>query len=173
VSIPEGRASTINCARDDDMGRGVELGGRGAGARHGPRGREVAEGRRTGSKLSDKTQLESLSPHSETTLRPGGSSSPNFCGRRFDLKCCRTLSPSTNNVKAGDYVFAAFGINDSGTAHGPVSPSDFQKQMGVMVDEVAAKKATFIPTTSSPLQAWSGGKETNDRLQPYCTRRWR
>ena len=73
-----------------------------------------------------------------------------------------------NNVKPGDYVFAAFGINDSGTAHGPVSPSDFQKQMGVMAAEVAAKKATFIPTTSSPLQAWSGGKETNDRLQPYC-----
>ncbi|HVT06530.1 MAG TPA: GDSL-type esterase/lipase family protein, partial [Polyangia bacterium] len=72
------------------------------------------------------------------------------------------------NVKAGDYVMAAFGINDSGTTHGPVTPADFQTQMGVMADEVAAKKATFIPTTSSPLQAWSGGKETNTRLQPYC-----
>ncbi|HEY5089131.1 MAG TPA: GDSL-type esterase/lipase family protein, partial [Polyangia bacterium] len=73
-----------------------------------------------------------------------------------------------NNVKAGDYVLAAFGINDSGTTHGPVTPADFQTQMGVMADEVAAKKATFIPTTSSPLQVWVAGKETNTRLQPYC-----
>jgi lysophospholipase L1-like esterase len=73
-----------------------------------------------------------------------------------------------NNVKAGDYVMAAFGINDSGTTHGPVAPAAFQTQMGVMADEVAAKKATFIPTTSSPLQVWVGGKETNTRLQPYC-----
>jgi lysophospholipase L1-like esterase len=73
-----------------------------------------------------------------------------------------------NNVKAGDYVLAAFGINDSGTTHGPVAPAAFQTQMGVMADEVAAKKATFIPTTSSPLQVWVGGKETNMRLQPYC-----
>jgi len=72
------------------------------------------------------------------------------------------------NVKAGDYVMAAFGINDSGTAHGPVSPADLQARMAVMADEVAAKKATFIPTTSSPLQVWVGGKETNTRLQPYC-----
>jgi lysophospholipase L1-like esterase len=73
-----------------------------------------------------------------------------------------------DNVKPGDYVFAAFGINDSGTTHGPVAPAAFQTQMGVMADEVAAKKATFIPTTSSPLQMWVGGKETNTRLQPYC-----
>ena len=73
-----------------------------------------------------------------------------------------------NNVKAGDYVLAAFGINDSGTTHGPVTPAAFQTQMGVMADEVAAKKATFIPTTSSPLQVWVAGKETNTRLQPYC-----
>ncbi|HVZ87620.1 MAG TPA: GDSL-type esterase/lipase family protein [Polyangia bacterium] len=72
------------------------------------------------------------------------------------------------NVKAGDYVMAAFGINDSGTTHGPVSPAAFQTQMGVMADEVAAKNATFIPTTSSPLQVWVDGKETNTRLQPYC-----
>jgi lysophospholipase L1-like esterase len=72
------------------------------------------------------------------------------------------------NVKAGDYVFAAFGINDSGTTHGPVTPAAFQTRMGIMADEVAAKKATFIPTTSSPLQVWTGGKETNARLQPYC-----
>lgn len=72
------------------------------------------------------------------------------------------------NVKAGDYVLAAFGINDSGTTHGPVAPAAFQTQMGVMADEVAAKKATFVPTTSSPLQVWEAGKETNARLQPYC-----
>jgi hypothetical protein len=73
-----------------------------------------------------------------------------------------------NNVKAGDFVMAAFGINDSGTTHGPVAPAAFQTQMGVMADEVAAKKATFIPTTSSPLQVWVGTMETNTRLQPYC-----
>jgi len=72
------------------------------------------------------------------------------------------------NVQAGDYVMAAFGINDSGTTHGPVSVADFTAELGTMADEVAAKKATFIPTTSSPLQVWVGGKETNDRLQPYC-----
>jgi lysophospholipase L1-like esterase len=72
------------------------------------------------------------------------------------------------SVRAGDYVMAAFGINDSGTTHGPVAPPAFQTQMGVMADEVAAKRATFIPTTSSPLQVWENGKETNTRLQPYC-----
>jgi lysophospholipase L1-like esterase len=72
------------------------------------------------------------------------------------------------NVQAGDYVMAAFGINDSGTTHGPVSVADFTAELNTMADEVAAKKATFIPTTSSPLQVWVGGKETNDRLQPYC-----
>jgi hypothetical protein len=72
------------------------------------------------------------------------------------------------NVQAGDYVLAAFGINDSGTAHGPVTVPDFTAEFTTMADEVAAKKATFIPTTSSPLQVWVGGKETNDRLQPYC-----
>jgi lysophospholipase L1-like esterase len=72
------------------------------------------------------------------------------------------------NVQAGDYVLAAFGINDSGTAHGPVTVPNFTAEFNTMADEVAAKKATFIPTTSSPLQVWVGGKETNDRLQPYC-----
>jgi lysophospholipase L1-like esterase len=72
------------------------------------------------------------------------------------------------NVQAGDYVLAAFGINDSGTTHGPVTVADFQAEFSQMADEVAAKKATFIPTTSSPLQTWVGGKETNARLQPYC-----
>lgn len=72
------------------------------------------------------------------------------------------------NVHAGDYVLAAFGINDSGTTHGPVSVPDFSAEFNTMADEVAAKNATFIPTTSSPLQAWTGSMETNDRLQPYC-----
>ena len=72
------------------------------------------------------------------------------------------------NVQAGDYVMAAFGINDSGTTHGPVSVPDFEAELTQMANEVAAKKATFIPTTSSPLQAWVGGVETNTRLQPYC-----
>jgi lysophospholipase L1-like esterase len=90
----------------------------------------------------------------------GGANIQTFYGSRW-----KTLIA---NVKAGDYVMAAFGINDSGTTHGPVTPADFQTQMGIMADEVAAKKATFIPTTSSPLQAWTGGKETNARLQPYC-----
>ena len=71
------------------------------------------------------------------------------------------------NVKAGDYVMAAFGINDSGTTHGPVSVPDFTTELGVMASEVAAKSATFIPTTSSPLQVWVNGMETNTRLQPY------
>ena len=71
------------------------------------------------------------------------------------------------NVKAGDYVMAAFGINDSGTTHGPVSVPDFTTELGVMAGEVAAKNATFIPTTSSPLQVWVNGMETNTRLQPY------
>jgi len=71
------------------------------------------------------------------------------------------------NVKAGDYVMAAFGINDSGTTHGPVSVPDFTTEMGVMAGEVAALNATFIPTTSSPLQVWVNGVETNTRLQPY------
>ena len=34
------------------------------------------------------------------------------------------------NVKAGDYVMAAFGINDSGTTHGPVAPARFSDADG-------------------------------------------
>ncbi len=90
----------------------------------------------------------------------GGANIQSFYGGRW-----KTL---INAVKAGDYVFAMFGINDSGTAHGPVAVPAFTTEMGIMADEVAAKKATFIPTTSSPLQVWVGGKETNTRLQPYA-----
>ncbi len=80
----------------------------------------------------------------------GGANIQSFYGSRW-----KTLM---NGVKAGDYVMAAFGINDSGTTHGPVSPQDFQAQMETMAAEVAAKKATFIPTTSSPLQTWVNGQ---------------
>lgn len=73
-----------------------------------------------------------------------------------------------NNVKAGDFVMAAFGTNDSGTTHGPVTPTDFKAQFSQMADEVAMKKATFILTTPSPLQIWAGTKINNSRLQPYC-----
>lgn len=89
----------------------------------------------------------------------GGANIQSFYGGRW-----KTL---INAVKAGDYVLAMFGINDSGATHGPVAVPAFTTQMGIMADEVAAKKATFIPTTSSPLQVWVGGKETNTRLQPY------
>jgi lysophospholipase L1-like esterase len=72
------------------------------------------------------------------------------------------------NTKAGDFVMAAFGTNDSGTTHGPVSTADFGAEFTQMASEVAAKKATFILTTPSPLQVWVNAKETNARLQPYC-----
>lgn len=72
------------------------------------------------------------------------------------------------NVKAGDYVMAAFGTNDSGTTHGPVSLTDFKAEFSQMAAEVAMKKATFILTTPSALQIWSGTKINNSRLQPYC-----
>jgi lysophospholipase L1-like esterase len=67
-----------------------------------------------------------------------------------------------------DYVMAAFGTNDSGTAHGPVSVPNFKAEFSQMATEVAAKKATFILTTPSALQIWAGTKINNTRLQPYC-----
>ena len=72
------------------------------------------------------------------------------------------------NVKAGDYVMAAFGTNDSGTTHGPVTLTDFKAEFSQMAAEVAMKKASFILTTPSALQIWSGTKINNTRLQPYC-----
>jgi lysophospholipase L1-like esterase len=72
------------------------------------------------------------------------------------------------NVKAGDFVMAAFGTNDSGTTHGPVTPADFKAEFSQMATEVATKKATFILTTPSALQIWAGTKINNSRLQPYC-----
>ena len=73
-----------------------------------------------------------------------------------------------SNLKAGDYVMAAFGANDSGSVAGRhVDPPAFQARFEVMAQEVMAKQATFIAVTPSALQEWSGGKEGNQRLGPY------
>lgn len=73
-------------------------------------------------------------------------------------------------LKAGDYVMAAFGANDSGSVEGRhVDPPAFQARYGVMAQEVKAKQATFIVVTPSALQEWSGGKNGNARLGPYVT----
>jgi DNA sulfur modification protein DndE len=73
------------------------------------------------------------------------------------------------NVKPGDYVLIQFGANDSGTAHGPVTPADFAKTLGEMTDEVKAKGGTTIYVTPSAFYQWSSdGKEDNARLAPYA-----
>jgi len=73
-----------------------------------------------------------------------------------------------SSVKAGDYVMAAFGANDSGSVAGRhVEPAAFQALFAQMADEVKAKQATFIPVTPSALQEWSAGKAGNARLGPY------
>ena len=75
-----------------------------------------------------------------------------------------------SNLKAGDYVMAAFGANDSGSVAGRhVDPPAYQARFEVMAQEVMAKQATFIAVTPSALQEWSGGKEGNSRLGPYVT----
>ena len=75
-----------------------------------------------------------------------------------------------NALKAGDYVMAAFGANDSGSVAGRhVEPDAFKARYGVMASEVKAKQATFIVVTPSALQEWSGGKNGNARLGPYVT----
>jgi lysophospholipase L1-like esterase len=72
----------------------------------------------------------------------------------------------TGSLKAGDYVMADFGINDSGGVAGRgVTPENFQKLMLQMNGEVEAKQATFIIVTPSALQYWSGGMDTNLRLR--------
>jgi len=74
------------------------------------------------------------------------------------------------NLRAGDYVLAAFGANDSGTVEGRhVDPPAFQARFETMAQEVIAKQATFIIVTPSAMQEWSGGKNTNNRLGPYVT----
>jgi lysophospholipase L1-like esterase len=72
-------------------------------------------------------------------------------------------------LKPGDYVLIQFGANDSGTAHGPVSPPDFADILGQMADEVRAKGATPIFVTPSAFFDWSAdGQENNARLAPYA-----
>ena len=71
-------------------------------------------------------------------------------------------------LKPGDYVMMQFGANDSGTAHGPVSPEDYAATLGEMADEVRAKQATPILVTPSAFYQWSDGKQDNARLAPYA-----
>ena len=71
-------------------------------------------------------------------------------------------------LKPGDYVLMQFGANDSGTAHGPVSPPNFVATLGQMADEIRAKGATPIFVTPSAFFQWSGGKQDNSRLAPYA-----
>jgi lysophospholipase L1-like esterase len=71
-------------------------------------------------------------------------------------------------LKAGDYVMMQFGANDSGTAHGPVTPPDFAATLGTMADEVKAKQATPIFVTPSAFYDWTAGKQNNARLAPYA-----
>jgi lysophospholipase L1-like esterase len=71
-------------------------------------------------------------------------------------------------LKPGDYVMMQFGANDSGTAHGPVTPADFAATFGQMADEVKAKGATAIFVTPSAFYQWTADKEDNARLAPYA-----
>jgi large repetitive protein len=71
-------------------------------------------------------------------------------------------------LKPGDYVMMQFGANDSGTAHGPVTPADFAATLGQMADEVKAKQATPIFVTPSAFYQWAGTKQDNTRLAPYA-----
>jgi lysophospholipase L1-like esterase len=74
-----------------------------------------------------------------------------------------------NALKPGDYVLIQFGANDSGTAHGPVTPHDFAAAYGQMTDEIRAKGGTPIFVTPSAFYQWSAdGKEDNARLAPYA-----
>jgi lysophospholipase L1-like esterase len=72
-----------------------------------------------------------------------------------------------NSVKAGDFVMIDFGINDSGSR--PVTPADFQTDLGMIVDVILAKHATPILVTPSALQDQKKGTMfVNTRLDPYC-----
>ncbi len=72
-------------------------------------------------------------------------------------------------IQPGDYVLMQFGANDSGTAHGPVSPPDFAATLEQMADEVRAKGGTPIFVTPSAYFDWTpDGKENNARLAPYA-----
>lgn len=71
-------------------------------------------------------------------------------------------------LKPGDYVMMQFGANDSGTAHGPVTPADYAATLEQMADEVRAKGAAPIFVTPSAFFQWSAGKDDNARLAPYA-----
>jgi lysophospholipase L1-like esterase len=71
-------------------------------------------------------------------------------------------------LHAGDYVLIQFGANDSGTAHGPVTPTDFAATLADMADEVKAAGATPIFVTPSAFYQWRDGKDDNARLAPYA-----
>ncbi|MBN1972590.1 MAG: hypothetical protein JW787_03055 [Sedimentisphaerales bacterium] len=71
-------------------------------------------------------------------------------------------------LKPGDYVMIQFGANDSGTAHGPVTPSDFESTLGQMADEIKAGQATPVFVTPSAFYQWKDGKQDNTRLSPYA-----
>ncbi|MBP8304685.1 MAG: hypothetical protein KBE04_11225 [Phycisphaerae bacterium] len=74
----------------------------------------------------------------------------------------------TASLSPGDYVMMQFGANDSGTAHGPVTPEDFAAALGQMADEVRAKGATPVFVTPSAFYQWSGERQDNTRLAPYA-----
>jgi lysophospholipase L1-like esterase len=71
-------------------------------------------------------------------------------------------------LKPGDYVLMQFGANDSGTAHGPVTPPDYAATLGQMADEIRARQATPIFVTPSAFYQWSGTRPDNARLAPYA-----
>ncbi len=71
-------------------------------------------------------------------------------------------------LKPGDYVLMQFGANDSGTAHGPVTPPDYVATLGQMAVEIRAKQATPIFVTPTAFYQWSGPRQDNARLAPYA-----
>lgn len=71
-------------------------------------------------------------------------------------------------LQPGDYVLMQFGANDSGTAHGPVSPPDYVATLGQMAEEIRAKGGTAIFVTPSAFYDWTTGKQNNARLAPYA-----
>jgi lysophospholipase L1-like esterase len=93
----------------------------------------------------------------------GGANVQSFKGSANWTRILAALQP-------GDYVLMQFGANDSGTAHGPVTPPNFAATLGQMAAEVRAKGATPIFVTPSAFFDWtSDGKENNTRLAPYAT----
>ena len=92
----------------------------------------------------------------------GGANVQSFKGSANWKRIIAALQP-------GDYVLMQFGANDSGTAHGPVTPPNFAATLGQMADEIRAKGATPIFVTPSAFFDWTAdGKENNARLAPYA-----